>query len=216
MLYQIETNNNFRIDKSGKSDISIKTDSSTQTDSKFQDEPDEPVDIKKEPKNFIRKEKRKRKNSPDLIRSRIFNFLNKNIYKWISKTKRPSDNIKLYQYSLGQNNKMSISDTMDKYLKDLFVSETDKDKINQIENDLLRSKLEKKYMDIYNLFIKDKEENNSFTENFIFFEDYLKELEKKEDNEYIEKVRKVTFNYERWKDKKVHIDKIENVISKKE
>ena len=130
------------------------------------------------------------------------------LYDWISKTKTSSDNIEIVRYNF-KNNKKFILESMNKYLKELFVKEKQIAEVNNIKNDLLKNKLERKYEELYKIFIKDENINmGNFYDNFKFLKDFLKEMEaKNEKKEYIEKVKDIALRYEEWKDKKIHFSK---------
>lgn len=159
---------------------------------------------------IILETKKKRKDSPDDIRPKIFNYFNKMIYFWISSTKNLNSDIEIIQYSLEKNNKQCIAQQMNKLLKELFVSQDNINNIEQIDNKLLKDKLNLKYEKAYKYFISGPNEikgKEELFENFSFLEDYLKNLEKKESKEYISKVKEVATRYDEWKDKKVHLFK---------
>ena len=132
------------------------------------------------------------------------------IYFWISSTKNLNSDIEIIQYSLEKNNKQCIAQQMNKLLKELFVSQDNINNIEQIDNKLLKDKLNLKYEKAYKYFISGPNEikgKEELFENFSFLEDYLKNLEKKESKEYISKVKEVATRYDEWKDKKVHLFK---------
>ena len=153
--------------------------------------------------------KSKRKISPDLIRDKIFNYFNKMIYIWlITKNK----NIEINQYSFKKNNKTIISETFNKSLKDLFISKTQVNDLDKTINKLLKNKVNLKYEEAYKMFIygvdkNEKDKKKEFLENFPFLEDFLKQMEGKENNEYISRVREVATRYHEWIDKKIHLFK---------
>ena len=163
---------------------------------------------KTEPENPQNQTKKIRKYDTDLIRNKIFNHFNKMLYKWLLNT-QPNDNNKaeIKQYHLVKINKDIISSLMDKYLKDLYLSHNSIDKIS---NKLLKNKLEYKYQILYDFFISGTHNINKDTEfftNFTFLNNYLDKLRKKEDDEYIEKVKTVAMEYKQWLGGKAHLFK---------
>ena len=161
--------------------------------------------------NIINELKNKpRKYSPDLIRDKLFKYFNKMLFKWIGISKTDNDNIDIISYQFEKNNKQCILNSMNKYLKELFISKNQIEEIQNIKNELLKFKLEFRYEDIYKIFICEpkevKPENylDNFLDKFAFLEDFLKSLEVKETKEYIKKTKDIALNYEKWKNKKMH------------
>ena len=159
------------------------------------------------------KENKKRKFSPDLIRDKIFKHFNKMLFNWISKTKNDDDNIDIISYQFEKNNKQCILESMNKSLKELFISENQIEELQNINNELLISKLKFKYEEIYKIFISEPEQINpenyvdNFLDNFQVLRDFLETLKGKETKEYISKVKDIALNYEKWKNKKMHFSK---------
>ena len=178
-------------------EIKDKENISTQTNSNLLEENDE-----------INGKKKRRKYLPDLIRDKIFKNFNKMLFNWINSSKNKNDNINIIQYSLKKNNKENISQAMNKLLKELFV--LDINDINQIDNELLKQKLELKYEDVYKIFISDHSTiniNEELFKNFSFLNDFLRNLEKTEKEDYINKVKEIALRYDDWKNKKIHLFK---------
>ena len=180
-----------------------KKNASTQTDPKFLYIEEEKDTIELNTNYF-----KTRKDSPDLIRDKIFKFFNKMLYEWILSTKTSKDDIEIIRYSF-KNNKKFIVESMKKYLKELFVKENQISAVNKIKNELLKNKLERKYEDIYKIFISEQNANiGNFYDNFKFLKDFLKDMEEKnEKKEYIDKVKDIALRYEEWKGKKIHFSK---------
>ena len=182
-----------------------KKDKSTQTEPNalYFEEEDIPIIIN-ELKN------KQRKNSPDLIRDKIFKFFNKKLFHWILESKTDNDKIDIISYQFEKNNKQCILKAMNKYLKELFISKNQIEEVQNIKNELLKYKLEFKYEDIYKIFICDRKEVKPekylehFLDKFEFLGDFLKSLEVKETKEYINKTKDIALNYEKWKNKKMH------------
>ena len=226
--FQIISNNNFNLQSIKTNDIKyIETScqnirnsapinvysKSTQTEfcSLYEYENKEDIDeIKEEKINKLNK--RKRKNCTDLIRSKIFNYFNKMLYNWIKSSKDKNDKIEIQQYCLKQNTKDNIREVMTKTLKEIFIP---KISVDQITNELLLKKLDSNYKTLFDYFISDgniSNENREFFKNFTFLNNYLETLKRDENEEYINRVRKVAKEYNLWLDKKVHLFK-RNTIS---
>ena len=97
---------------------------------------------------------------------------------------------------------------MNKQLKELFL--LDINDINQIDNELLKQKLELKYEDVYKNFISGSYTINldeELYENFQFLDDFLRNMMNTEEEEYINKVKKIALRYDDWKNKKIHLFK---------
>ena len=164
-------------------------------------------DIKEQEIYNLNKNKRKRKDCTDLIRSKLFNYFNKMLYKWIISSEDINDEIKIQPYCLRQNNKESIKEVMTKKLKDIFLP---KNPTEQITNKLFIKKLETNYKTLFDYFISDdniSKENEDFFKNFVFLNNYLETLKESESDEYINKVSQVAKEYESWLGKKVHLFK---------
>lgn len=191
-----QKSNNFQIQTNRKN-------ASTQTDPKllYIEEEKDTIELNT---NYFKT----RKDSPDLIRDKIFKFFNKMLYEWILSTKTSKDDIEIIRYSF-KNNKKFIVESMKKYLKELFVKENQISAVNKINNELLKNKLERKYEDIYKIFISEQNINiGNFYDNFKFLKDFLKDMEEKnEKKEYIDKVKDIALRYEEWKGKKIHFSK---------
>lgn len=208
-------NNNiikWKIDPNKIEVIIRKEDKSTQTDPFPLYKKEEEKDAKTQNINQNNLNKKHYKDSPDLIRSKLFNYFNKMLYSWLNKPKIEARDI-IIHYRLKKNNKYNIKETMNKFLKELFISPENINRINQINNNLLKKKLDYKYENIYNFFISNKneiqkdEEYEEFFENFIFLDDYLKELAKIEKKDYARKIKEIALTYYKWKDYKCHIIK---------
>lgn len=156
------------------------------------------------------KEDKKRKDSPDLIRDKIFKYFNKMIFNWILNTKGQKDEIDIISYQFEKNNKQCISESMNKCLKELFIPKNQIEKLKNINNELLKYKLDFNYKKIYEIFICEpnqiKPDNylDNFLDNFKILEDFLESLKGKENKKYIKKVKDIALTYEKWKDKKMH------------
>ena len=156
--------------------------------------------------------KRKRKNCTDLIRSKLFNYFNKMLYNWIISSKDKIDKSLFQQYYLKQNKKDNIKEVMEKKLKDIFIPNNSTE---QITDELIIKKLDSNYKTLFDYFISDgniSNENREFFKNFTFLNNYLETLKRDENEEYINRVRKVAKEYNLWLDKKVHLFK-RNTIS---
>ena len=138
------------------------------------------------------------------------------IFNWLTNSKNEKDNydITITYFQFTKNNKKCINDSMDKTLKELFIYpiEDVEEKLNQINNNLLKYKLGLEYKYVYNIFISNKDlinEREEFFKNFIFLDEYIENLKLKkkyeQNQEYIERLKKVALNYNEWKDKKVHL-----------
>ena len=183
-----------------------KQDQSTQTEPNalYIEEDDDPIIT-----NEIKVNK-KRKYSPDLIRDKIFKHFNKMLFNWIIKSKKDNDEIDIISYQFEKNNKQCILESMSKCLKELFISKNQIKEIQNINNELLKYKLEFKYEELYKIFISEpnqiKTENyvDNFLDNFHLLGSFLELLKGKETLEYISKVKDIALNYEKWKNKKIH------------
>ena len=157
------------------------------------------------------KDRKQRKNDTDLIRNKLFIYINNMLYNWIKISKKEDDEIEIVQYHFNNINKNSIAALINKYLKDLFL--TDSNLADKINNELLKEKLESKYETIYNYFISGKNDtdkikkNVDFWKNFYFLEDYLKELKEKENYFYINRMKTISLEYKKWLNNKVHLFK---------
>ena len=154
-----------------------------------------------------KKRKKKRKYDTDLIRNKIFIYFNKMLYNWLIKAIPDDEKKQINQISLNKINKAKIRSLMSKTLKSLFLLPEEAE--NKF-NDKLLQKLGYKYQDLYNLFIsesKDFVKDNDLFQDFFYLENYLSDIRKIEDNEYIGKVRKVATEYEKWMNNKVHLFK---------
>ena len=205
IILNIFNYNNSNIEQKSKN-FQIQTNkknASTQTDPKFLYIEEEKDTIELNTNYF-----KTRKDSPDLIRDKIFKFFNKMLYEWILSTKTSKDDIEIIRYSF-KNNKKFIVESMKKYLKELFVKENQISAVNKINNELLKNKLERKYEDLYKIFISEQNANiGNFYDNFKFLKDFLKDMEEKnEKKEYIDKVKDIALRYEEWKGKKIHFSK---------
>ena len=193
--FSIEQNKGFFI-QNNKKEISVQTESKAL----YEQEENNLIIINKIKIN------KSRKDSADLIRDKLFKYFNNILYYWIIYSK--SENIDIKKYQFEKNNKKCIAEAMNKYLKELFISINE---INKIDNNILKQKLDYKYEDIYNIFISEPEEsikNKKLFKNFKYLKDFLKELElKKESEDYILKVKNVALSYEEWKNKKIKIYK---------
>lgn len=156
---------------------------------------------------------KKRKYSPDLIRDKIFKYFNKKLFFWISISKTKEDNIDIISYQFEKNNKKYIIEAMNKSLKELFIPKNKIEEIKNINNELLKYKLDFKYEKIYKIFICDSNKINpkdyleNFLDKFEFLDDFLVSMKGKETEEYIGKVKAIALNYENWKNKKMHFSK---------
>lgn len=159
------------------------------------------------------KRKKKRKYDTDLIRNKIFIYFNKMLYSWLIKAIPDDEKKEINQISMLKINKAKIRSLMSKTLKSLFVLPEETEKIF---NDKLLQKLEYNYQTLYNLFISKSndfskdiifEDKNELFEDFYYLDDYLEDIKKVEDKEYIGKVRKVAIEYEKWMNNKVHLFK---------
>jgi hypothetical protein len=161
--------------------------------------------------------KKNRIYQADLIRDKIFTFFNGMIFDWLTSTKNEKDcDLDIINFRFSKNNKECINDSMNKRLKELFLypKKDLEEKLKQINNELLKYKLELEYKYIYNIFISNKDsikENEEFLKNFVLLDEYIEQLKlnpKFEQNqEYITRLKKVALNYNEWKDKKVHLFK---------
>ena len=159
-----------------------------------------------------KKKKKKRKNDTDLIRNKIFNHFNKVIYNWLIISKNDQDKIEIIQYRPEKLNKELISTLMSQKIKELFVQ---KNSSNIIINNLLKKKLEYTYQELYNYFISDKEninEEKEFLNDFFYLKNYIESLKGKEDENYINRLKTIALEFDKWKDKKVHLFKKKNKI----
>ena len=159
-----------------------------------------------------KKKKKKRKNDTDLIRNKIFNHFNKVIYNWLIISKNDQDKIEIIQYRPEKLNKELISTLMGQKIKELFVQ---KNSSNIIINNLLKKKLEYTYQELYNYFISDKEninEEKEFLNDFFYLKNYIESLKGKEDENYINRLKTIALEFDKWKDKKVHLFKKKNKI----
>ena len=195
----INNNINNKTEKTNDCENKRYIDKSTQTSFKELYKEEEEED---EPKS-------KRKISPDLIRDKIFNYFNKMLYIWLI-TK--NNNIEINQFSFEKNNKKIISETLNKTLKDLFISKSHVNDLDNTTNKILKDKVKLKYEDAYKMFISEvdkneKDKKNEFYENFSFLEDFLKQMEDRENDKYISRVREVATRYHEWIDKKIHLFK---------
>ena len=158
-----------------------------------------------------KKRKKKRKYDTDLIRNKIFIYFNKMLYNWLIKAIPDDEKKQINQISLNKINKAKIRSLMSKTLKNLFLLPEEAE--NKF-NDKLLQKLGYKYQDLYNLFIsesKDLVKDNDLFQDFFYLENYLSDIRKIEDNEYIGKVRKVATEYEKWMNNKVHLFNKKNI-----
>jgi len=112
------------------------------------------------------KDRKQRKNDTDLIRNKLFIYINNMLYNWIKISKKEDDEIEIVQYHFNNINKNSIAALMNKYLKDLFL--TDSNLTDKINNELLKEKLESKYETIYNYFISGKNDTDKIKKNVDF------------------------------------------------
>ena len=215
----IFNNNNLTLDRTVKFYVMMKNpkiDAWTQTNYKLLYQKEEKKEKDKnedneENKEIVNNKQKKRKDDADLMRDKIFKYFNKMVYNWIKNTKNNNDKINIYHF-IFKNNKTTINECMNKQLKNLFLKEIDgklDQKLKQINNNLLIKKLEYKYEDIYKLFISQKEKINKSEEllkDFYFLDDFLEELKKKkEDDEYLSRLKEVALHYDKWKDKKTHL-----------
>lgn len=170
-------------------------------------ENEEEGEEEEEKKLLKKKKKKKRKNDTDLIRNKIFNHFNKVIYNWLIISKNDQDKIEIIQYRPEKLNKELISTLMGQKIKELFVQ---KNSSNIIINNLLKKKLEYTYQELYNYFISDKEninEEKEFLNDFFYLKNYLESLKGKEDENYINRLKTIALEFDKWKDKKVHLFK---------
>ena len=180
---------------------------STQTEFKKENENNENNESEKDPKN-----KKSRKNDTDLIRNKIFTKFNKMLYNWIKKSINNNDNIHIIKYH-SNFNKNSISNLMNKYLYELFLSDNNSKIKDTIKNELLKEKFNSKFKTIYDYFIMEKnsieilKKSKDFWTNFYFLEDYLEELKEKEDENYINRMKIISLEYNKWLNNKVHLFK---------
>lgn len=156
-----------------------------------------------------KKRKKKRKYDTDLIRNKIFIYFNKMLYNWLINALPDDEKKEINQISLTKINKEKINSLMGQTMKSLFLlpEETEKK-----FDDKLLQKLGYKYQELYNIFISksksnDFGKNNDLFQNFYYLDDYLSDIRKIEDNEYIGKVRKVAIEYEKWMNNKAHLFK---------
>ena len=175
-------------------------------------ENEEEGEEEEEKKLLKKKKKKKRKNDTDLIRNKIFNHFNKVIYNWLIISKNDQDKIEIIQYRPEKLNKELISTLMGHKIKELFVQ---KNSSNIIINNLLKKKLEYTYQELYNYFISDKEninEEKEFLNDFFYLKNYIESLKGKEDENYINRLKTIALEFDKWKDKKVHLFKKKNKI----
>lgn len=175
-------------------------------------ENEEEGEEEEEKKLLKKKKKKKRKNDTDLIRNKIFNHFNKVIYNWLIISKNDQDKIEIIQYRPEKLNKELISTLMGQKIKELFVQ---KNSSNIIINNLLKKKLEYTYQELYNYFISDKEninEEKEFLNDFFYLKNYIESLKGKEDENYINRLKTIALEFDKWKDKKVHLFKKKNKI----
>ena len=155
--------------------------------------------------------KNTRKDSPDLIRDKIFNYFNKNIYIWLT-TNIIDNKPKVIPFTFKKNNKKIISDSMQKYLKDLFFDPEEIKTFDFSDNDFLKKIFGLKYEEVYQKFISDSknsenDENTKYYKNFSYLSEFLKEMEEKEEREYISRVAQVAIRYHEWITQKIHLFK---------
>ena len=181
---------------------------STQTEFKKENENNENNESEKDPKN-----KKSRKNDTDLIRIKLFNYFNNMLFNWIQKSiNHRKYNIHIIQYH-SKINKNTISTIMNKYLYEVFLQENDSKIIDTIKNELLKEKLNSKYKTIYDYFISPKnsvellQKSKNFWKNFYFLEDYLEELKEKENDIYINRMKIISLEYNKWLNNKVYFFK---------
>jgi hypothetical protein len=154
-----------------------------------------------------KKRKKKRKYDTDLIRNKIFIYFNKMLYNWLIKAIPDDEKKQINQISLNKINKEKIRSLMSKTLKSLVLLPEEAE--NEFDDKLLH-KLGYKYQELYNLFISKSNDlviDNDLFQDFYHLENYLSDIRKIEDNEYIAKVRKVATEYEKWMNNKVHLFK---------
>ena len=157
-----------------------------------------------------KKRKKKRKYDTDLIRNKIFIYFNKMLYNWLIKAIPDDEKKQINQISLPKINKEKICSLMSKTLKGLVLLPEEAE--NEFDDKLLH-KLGYKYQELYNLFISKSNDlviDNDLFQDFYHLENYLSDIRKIEDNEYIAKVRKVATEYEKWMNNKVHLFKKKN------
>ena len=158
------------------------------------------------------KDKRHRKNDTDLIRIKLFKYFNNMLYNWIKNSINHSKDIHIIQYD-SKINKNTISNIMNKNLYELFLQENDNKIIDTIKNELLKEKLNCKYKTIYDYFITQKnsigilKKSQNFWKHFYFLEDYLEELKEKENDIYINRMKTISLEYNKWLNNKAHLFK---------
>lgn len=203
---EVNDYNKNQIDNTASLDYRVKLDKEVQTDHCYL------YNIENEMDNdnnniFL---KNKRKVSPDLIRDKIFNHFNKVLYIWLTANIK-NDKPEVIQFTFQQNNKTKISETMEKQLKEIFFDPEEINSLNITDNEFLKEILELKYEDVYRIFInepKNSEEHNiKFLNHFSYLSDFLKEMEGKECQEYISRVREVATRYKEWIKNKIHLFK---------
>ena len=132
------------------------------------------------------------------------------LYNWLIKAIPDDEKKQINQISLPKINKEKIRSLMNKTLKSLFLLPEEAE--NKFDDRLLQ-KLGYKYQELYNLFISKSNDfgiENELFQDFYYLENYLSDIRKIEDNEYINKVRKVATEYEKWMNNKVHLFKKKN------
>ena len=142
--------------------------------------------------------------------NKIFIYFNKMLYNWLIKAIPDDEKKQINQISLAKINKEKIRSLMNKTLKSLFLLPEEAE--NKFDDRLLQ-KLGYKYQELYNLFISKSNDfgiENELFQDFYYLENYLSDIRKIEDNEYINKVRKVATEYEKWMNNKVHLFKKKN------
>jgi hypothetical protein len=168
-------------------------------------------DEEDETNNSINNSKNSRKDSPDLIRDKIFNYFNKNIYIWLT-TNIINNKPRVIPFTFKKNNKKIISDSMQKYLKDLFFDPEEIKTFDFSDNEFLKKIFGLKYEEVYQKFISDSknsenDENTKYYQNFSYLSGFLKEMEEKEEPEYISRVSQVAIRYHEWITQKIHLFK---------
>ena len=205
--YEVNNDINLKIAQTTSLEYREKLDKEVQTDHCHLYYEEKEIDI--DNNNIFLKNKRK--ISPDLIRDKIFNHFNKVLYIWLTANIK-DDKPEVIQFTFQQNNKTKISETMEKQLKEIFFDPEEINRLNITDNEFLKEILELKYEDIYNIFIgqpKNSEEKNNtkFLNHFSYLSDFLKEMEGKECQEYITRVREVATRYKEWIKNKIHLFK---------
>lgn len=156
---------------------------------------------------------KQRKNDTDLIRNKLFIYFNNMLYNWIKISINNNDNVHVIPYHFKIINKKNILSIINKNLYELFVHEYDCKIIDTMQNELLKEKLKCKYKTIYDYFITEKnsigllQKNQDFWTNFKFLEDYLEELKEKENDIYINRMKVISLEYNKWLNEKVHLFK---------